>query len=56
MATPAQVAEAILTAAASNRKLLVLSPTGRITRWMVALAPDLYELVMARSLRSELQR
>ncbi len=56
MATPAQVAEAVLTAARANRKLLVLSPTGRITRWMVALTPGLYERVMARSLRSELQR
>jgi hypothetical protein len=51
-----QVAAAILTAARANRKLIVLSSAGRITRWMAALTPGLYEPVMARSLRSELQR
>jgi hypothetical protein len=51
-----QVAQAVLTAARHKRRLLVLSPTGRLTRWMVFLAPGLYESVTARSLRSELQR
>ena len=56
MATPEEVAEAVLRAAEGNRRLLILSPTGRITRWMVALAPGLYERIMARSLHSELDR
>lgn len=56
MATPGEVAVAILRAAGQGRSLLILSPTGRITRWMVAVAPGLYERIMAWSLRSELER
>jgi NAD(P)-dependent dehydrogenase (short-subunit alcohol dehydrogenase family) len=56
LATPREVAEAVLRAAGGNRRLLILSATGRITRWMIAFAPGLYERIMARSLHSELER
>ena len=56
MADPGQVAKAIVAAAQRNRKLLILSPTGRATRWLMAFTPGIYERFMARSLRSELLR
>lgn len=56
LATPEEVATSILNGARRNRKLLILSRTGKVTRWLVALVPGIYERVMARSMRSELQR
>ena len=56
MATPEEVAAAIVKGARRNRRLLVLSPAGRLARWMWFLAPGLYERMMSRTLRSELQR
>jgi NAD(P)-dependent dehydrogenase (short-subunit alcohol dehydrogenase family) len=56
MATPRQVAGAIVRAARRDRQLLVLSAAGRTSRWLYALAPKLYERSMARALRSELHR
>ena len=54
--TPERVAEKVYLAARKGRKLLVLSGTGVVTRWMDALAPDLYEALMARKLRREILR
>ena len=53
---PADVAEAVFRAAGKGRRLLVLSAVGRLTLWMTRLWPALYERLMARSLRSELER
>jgi NAD(P)-dependent dehydrogenase (short-subunit alcohol dehydrogenase family) len=55
-ARPEQVADAIARAAARRRRLLVLSATGRTTRFLVRFAPRLYERLMTRAMRSELGR
>jgi len=54
--SPDDVAEAIVKAAARRRRLLVLSPVGKLSVWLNFLAPPIYERVMTRSLRSELDR
>lgn len=54
--TPARAADRVFKAAERNRKLLVLSPTGKAARWVHALAPGIFERLMQRSLRSELDR
>lgn len=56
VATPAEVAEAVFRAAAARRPLSVLSPLGRLSWWFTRLLPNLYERLMTRSLRSELER
>ncbi|MBN1103395.1 MAG: SDR family oxidoreductase [Deltaproteobacteria bacterium] len=56
MARPEQVAEAILRAASREKRLVILSTVGRLTRIMTRVCPSLYERLMARSLRSELDR
>lgn len=55
-ATPDQVADQVLKAARENRRLLVLTPIGRMTRLVNKVSPRLYEFLMARSVRSELER
>ncbi len=54
-ASPEEVAEAIHRAAARRQRLLVLSRVGRLTRLLVRLAPGLYERLMTRRLRVELE-
>ena len=54
--TPGEVAEAVFRAAGARRPLTVLSPVGRLSWWMTRLTPRLYEKIMTRSLRSELER
>ena len=53
---PDEVADAVLRAAACDKRLLVLSMVGRATRLLNKLFPALYERIMARSLSSELER
>ena len=55
-AAPEQVAEQVFRAAEKNRRLLVLTPVGRLTRLVNTVSPRLYEFLMARSLHSELKR
>jgi len=55
-ASPAEVAEQVFQAARKNRRLLVLTPVCRLTRLVNKLSPRLYECLMARSVRSELER
>jgi len=55
-AAPGDVAEAIYRAAEKNKRLLVLSTVGKLTRLMMKFSPALYERMMAYSLRSELER
>lgn len=55
-ATPEEVAGAVFRAAGARRALTVLSPVGRLSWWLTRLAPRLYEKIMTRSLRSELER
>lgn len=53
---PDEVAEAVFKAARKNRRLLVLSPVGKLTRAITRIAPGLYEKLMARSMKKELER
>ncbi len=54
--TPAAAADAIVRAAARERRTLVLGRVGHLSRMLHAHAPGLYEMIMARTLRSELER
>ena len=56
VATPDEVAESVFRAAERNKRLLVLSMVGRLTWLMTRIAPGLYEWIMTRSLKSELER
>jgi NAD(P)-dependent dehydrogenase (short-subunit alcohol dehydrogenase family) len=56
LATPESVADAGYAAACRGEALLVLSWVGRTTWFLQRLSPALYEWLMARSLRRELQR
>jgi hypothetical protein len=53
-ARPEAVADAIVRAASRRRRLLVLSGVGHATRLLVRVAPALYERLMTRRLRAEL--
>jgi NAD(P)-dependent dehydrogenase (short-subunit alcohol dehydrogenase family) len=57
IAKPADVAAAVFEAASRGKKrLLILSPVGRLTRIVHKLFPGIYERLMSRSLSSELRR
>jgi len=56
MLSAEQVAEAVVDAVARRRRFVVLGAVGKLTRFLVRVSPALYEWVMARSLRSELER
>jgi NAD(P)-dependent dehydrogenase (short-subunit alcohol dehydrogenase family) len=56
MMSPEDAAERIVWAVERRRQNLVLGGVGRATRYLYALAPGIYERMMARSLRSELDR
>ena len=56
MTSPEDVAERIVWALERRRQNLVIGNVGRVTRYLNALAPSVYERMMARSLRSELDR
>lgn len=51
---PADVAAKVLRAAQTGRRRLVLTPVGKLSALMSRLAPGLYERLMIRNLRSEL--
>ena len=55
-ATPQAVAAAILQAARRDEELLVLSRVGHLTRLLTRISPSLYQRLMARSLKKELER
>ena len=52
--TPEKVADIIYRGALKRKDLLVLTPVGKITWWMSRLLPPLYERIMAKQLKSEL--
>jgi NAD(P)-dependent dehydrogenase (short-subunit alcohol dehydrogenase family) len=57
IAGPSEVADAVFRAASmNNRRLLVLSGVGKLTRLVHKMCPGLYERLMVRSLSSELKR
>lgn len=54
--TPERVAEKICEAASRRQSLLVMSPVGKLSRWLNALVPDVYERLMTRQVKRELER
>ncbi|MFW6067009.1 MAG: SDR family oxidoreductase [Myxococcota bacterium] len=54
LASPEEVADAVVRGAARGKRLLVLSSVGRLTYYLSRLAPGLYERLMVRRLRAEL--
>jgi NAD(P)-dependent dehydrogenase (short-subunit alcohol dehydrogenase family) len=52
--TPRKVADIIYRGALRRKDLLVLTPVGKLTWWMSRLLPPLYERIMAKQLKSEL--
>ncbi len=56
MASPEDVAERIVWGVERRRATLVLGRVGWVSRYLNAFAPGIYERMMARSLRSELDR
>ena len=55
-ASPESVADAVFRAAVHNKRLVVLSAVGRLTRLLTRVFPGFYERKMASALRSELDR
>ncbi|RJQ87342.1 MAG: SDR family oxidoreductase [Desulfobacteraceae bacterium] len=55
-AMPEEVAEQVFQAARRDKRLLVLTPIGRLGRLINKLSPALYEWLMVRSMRRELER
>ena len=56
ISSPDEVAAKLFKAAGKNRKLLILSSTGKLTRLLTRAAPSLYTWIMKKSLKSELKR
>lgn len=54
--TPEHVAEAVFQGVIKRKRLLVLTPTGKMTYWLSRLAPGLYEKIMSDQLKRELIR
>jgi len=54
--TPENVARAVLQGVIKRKRMLVLTPTGKMTYWLSRLAPGIYEKVMANALKQELIR
>jgi short-subunit dehydrogenase len=50
-----QVASDIFKAATNNKRLLVMSPAGKVSRLIIKIWPSLYDKLMVRSLKSELE-
>jgi len=55
-ATPDSVADAIFVGLARRKRLLVLSPVGKLSWWISHLAPRLYERLMVRQLLAPQRR
>lgn len=54
--TAEQVADAVFKAIAGRKPLLLLTPVAHLTYWMTRLMPTVYERLMARQLKAELER
>ncbi len=52
--SPDAAAQAIFTGALKRKRMLVLTPVGKVSYWISRLTPALYDVLMARKLRSEL--
>ncbi|HTY21490.1 MAG TPA: SDR family oxidoreductase [Desulfomonilaceae bacterium] len=54
--TPENVAQAVLQGVIKRKRMLILTPTGKMTYWLSRLAPGVYENIMANKLKRELIR
>jgi NAD(P)-dependent dehydrogenase (short-subunit alcohol dehydrogenase family) len=54
--TPEHVAQAVFQGVIARKRMLILTPTGKMTYWLSRLAPGLYERIMANRLKHELIR
>ena len=54
--TPEQVAERVFQGLIKKKRLLLLTPVGKMTYWLSRLAPGLFETIMANQLKEELRR
>jgi hypothetical protein len=54
--TPEHVAELVFQGVIKRKRILVLTPIGKMTYWLSRLAPGLYERIMAGKLKYELIR
>lgn len=54
--SPEQVAEAVYRGALKRKPLVLLTPVGYITYWLSRFAPMLYERIMVKQLKEELER
>ncbi len=55
VATAEETAEIIYRAIKARRRLVIPSRTGRLSRWINVLAPSVYERLMSRAVRAELE-
>jgi NAD(P)-dependent dehydrogenase (short-subunit alcohol dehydrogenase family) len=55
-ASPSEVAEAIFKGAGESRKLLILTPTGKLSYLLFRFAPGFYERLMMKRLAEEIRR
>jgi NAD(P)-dependent dehydrogenase (short-subunit alcohol dehydrogenase family) len=56
LSTAEEIAQEVFKAATQNKRLLVMSPAGKASRLIIKMWPPLYDFLMARSLKSELER
>ena len=54
--TPEHVAEAVFQGVLRRKRLLILTPVGKVTYWLSRMAPGLYEAIMAKKLKQESTR
>jgi hypothetical protein len=55
-ASPAEVADSIFKGAGARKRLLILSPAGKLSYLLFRFAPAFYERLMMKRLANEIQR
>lgn len=54
--SPDRIAEAVYKGGLKQKKMLILSPIGKLTYWISRITPVLFERIMTRQLKEELMR
>jgi short-subunit dehydrogenase len=55
-ASPSEVAESVFRGAEKRKKMIVLSPAGKLSYLLFRFAPAIYERMMTKSLAKEIRR